>query len=376
MGTRPLCLIYNHMLSELGLSYESKLLAVWSTAHWCLKNNKTVLKVPRESGPRISLLWTLEKMVSDSEWGGEHRRWLTVSACRLWVGTIISRFRKPIRFLPFLPFHPSLAQLCYKENRETCHLFDHHHGVRVYLSPVWDNGWIFRFSVDAWQLRCVSLLSRSWKSSARPICCQAHLADYSKTEGRGESLCYESFKENITECEQKRIHGTLTCQLQNPAQKSFCEAFEKAYTHIGTKSRHVANTKVDHTWNLKWEGWSLASLRRDPSHPGMVVCWRRLQSIRGLKLSLPCLAAPSFTLPHHTQCLMTEMFDEAIHLRICSVHRYVCVFFVCVRLHICMCVCVGRQAEVNPRCCSSGTTHHDLGTWNLLNRLGQLVRKS
>lgn len=155
-GTRPLCLIYSHMFSELGLLYESKLLAVWSTAHWCLKNNKTVLRVPRGSGPHISLLWTLEKMVSGSEWGREHRRGLAVSACRLWVGTIISRFRKPICFLPFLPFHPSLAQLCYKENRETCHLFDHHHGVRICLSPVWDNGWIFRFSVDAWQLRCVS----------------------------------------------------------------------------------------------------------------------------------------------------------------------------------------------------------------------------
>lgn len=163
-GTRPWCLIYSHMLSELGLLYEPKLLAMWSTAHWCLKNNKTVLKVPKGLGHM-------------SPCSGHWKRWRQIQSERgeentggglqcLPAGSVLEQLSLDSgnRFASshfWLPFHPSLAQLCYKESRETCHLFDHHHSVRLCLSPVWDNGWIFRFSIDAWQLRCVSLLSHS-----------------------------------------------------------------------------------------------------------------------------------------------------------------------------------------------------------------------
>lgn len=120
-----------------------------------------------------------------------------------------------------------------------------------------------------------------------------------------------------------------------PSSEILLWRFEKAYIHIRTKSRHVANTKVDHTWNLKGVGWSLASLHRDPSHAWMDVCWRRLGSIRILQLTFTVWQP----LPSHCPITLSVWW----HLS-----QSIWELVVCTGMHVCSsCVCIYTYACVH-----------------------------
>lgn len=124
-----------------------------------------------------------------------------------------------------------------------------------------------------------------------------------------------------------------------------------------------------------WRGWAglLQAFTGIPAMPGWMSAGGGFSPLEYWRCHFPdCQPLPS----HCPVTLsvwwhLSQSIWEFVCARVCM-----CVLHVYAFTHMHVCACVGRGIEVNPRFCSSGNMHPDLGTWNLLIKLGQLMSLS